>query len=108
MNDEALWKDTGSIFRPSYSATWLNCLGSLIPSQNAPDNSGMDAAVGTVFHWLIAEWQKVGRPDHWLGQVFPINNESGEVFEVECDEEMFSEAERCLDYYADLPGEVFV
>src|SRR5712671_3752588 len=105
MSEDALWEDGGSIFRPSYSATWLNCLGSLHPSRFARDNAGEDAAIGTVFHWLMAEWQTNGRPDHWLGQIFPVEKEDrSEVFNVECDEEMFHYGQECLDYYADLPG----
>lgn len=105
---DALWEDGVSIFRPSYSATWLNCSGSLLPSRYARDNAGWDAAVGTVFHWLMAEWQTNGRPDDWLGKFFTVVKEDrSEAFEIECDEEMFVEGQRCLDRYADIPGDRF-
>lgn len=110
MSEDALWEDQGSVFRPSYSATWLNCLGALIPSQNASDNSGEEAAIGTVFHWLMAEWQTTGqRPDSWLGQVFPVEKEDkSEMFQVVCDEDMFYYGQQCLDRYAHLRGEMFI
>lgn len=108
MSDDALWQDTGSIFRPSYSATWLNCLGSLHPSRHAKDTAGIDAAVGTVFHSMMAEWQVNGRPDHWLGRIETIVSEDLlQTFQVEIDEEMFYYGDICLRYYADIPGERF-
>lgn len=108
MSEDALWEDSGSIFRPSYSATWLNCLGSLHPSRHASDTAGIDAAVGTVFHSLMAEWQSNGRPDTWLGRVETIVSEDlTKSFEVEVDEEMFYYGDVCLRYYEDIPGERF-
>jgi hypothetical protein len=89
------------LFRPSYSATTLNCPGSLRASLDAPDTAGYDAAVGTVFHELIAHWQLVGRrPGYLLGQTRSIQGH-----EVQFDEEMFTFAAECLDHYARLPGE---
>jgi hypothetical protein len=109
VSEDALWEDGGSIFRPSYSATWLNCLGALQPSRWAPDTAGIDAAIGTVFHSLIAEWQMAGRPDHWLGSVIEITNEAAtKTFQVEVDEEMFYHGENCLRYYEDIPGDRFI
>jgi Casjensviridae exonuclease len=106
--DDRLWEDgSTSVFRPSYSATSLNCAGSLIPSMRAADTAGYDAAVGTVFHEVIAEWQLKGRPDHWLGDHRTIVN-GDQTFDVEIDEEMFVHAEECLRRVADIPGDRYV
>lgn len=109
MSGDDLWEDQGSLFRPSYSATWLNCLGALRPSISAADNAGYEAAVGTVFHWLIADWQENGRPSNWLGTVLQVEKEWGDGhFDVEVDEDMFYYAEECLDRYSSIPGDRFV
>lgn len=109
MSDEALWQDAGSIFRPSYSATWLFCAGALIPSIGAKDTAGYDAAVGTVFHKVMAQWLVYGRPDDWLNRKFVIEKEDySEKFEIEVDEDMFSFGEQCLASIADIPGVMYV
>ena len=103
-DDNALWQDAGSVFRPSYSSTWMNCAGSLRPSQFAADSAGIDAAVGTVFHWLMAAWQTDGQPD-WLDNVFTVDKEDGsERFEITIDEDMFVHGAECLARFADVPG----
>lgn len=116
MSDDVLWEDDlehsgHSIFRPSYSATFLNCEGSLIPGLNADDFAGYDAAVGTVFHEIMAEWQANGRPDNELGQLRTIINQhkdgSQDIFNVVIDEDMFSFGEECLRRYEDIPGDRF-
>lgn len=108
MSGDDLWEDQGSIFRPSYSATWLNCLGALRPSLQARDNAGYDAAVGTVFHWLIAEYQQHGRPNNWFGMVLEVDKEDGsEVFNVTVDDDMFYYADECLERYSIIPGDRF-
>jgi hypothetical protein len=108
VSDDRLWEDgQASIFRPSYSATSLFCAGSLIPSITAEDTAGYEAAEGTVFHELIAEWQLNGRPDDWLGEKRTIIN-GNEVFTIEIDEEMYVHAEECLRRTADIPGDRYV
>lgn len=107
MSDR-LWEDgKTSVFRPSYSATSLFCAGSLIPSMTAADSAGWEAAEGTVFHELIAEWQTTARPDYLLGTRRSIQN-GDQVFEIEITEEMFLNAEECLRRYADTPGDRYV
>lgn len=109
MSDDVLWEDGNSVFRPSYSDTWLNCAGALRPSQFAKDTAGIDAAIGTVFHWLMADWLQHGRPDSWLGQVMTVErNDGSEPFLITVDEEMFIYGEDCLAYVAPLKGDVFV
>lgn len=104
MSDDRLWEDgQASIFRPSYSATSLFCAGSLIPSMTAEDTAGIEAAVGTVFHNLIAEWQLNGRPDYLLGQKVTVAD-----FQIEIDDEMFVHADECLRRFGDFPGDRFV
>lgn len=98
------------VFRPSYSATTLGCPGSLRPSMAIPDTAGYDAAVGTVFHELIATWQKTHvAPYELLGQTRTITKpQTGEQFHVVVDEDMFTYGQECLDRYMHIPGERFV
>jgi hypothetical protein len=100
MSDDVLWEK--SAFRPSYSATWLYCAGSLLPSLAAEDTAGREAAVGTIFHELMVYWAEKGRPDDWLGEHRDI-----EGFDVEVDEDMFSFGEECFRRYEDIPGDRF-
>ena len=102
MSEDRLWEEPVQVkFRPSYSATSLNCPGSLLASLSAPDTSGAAAAEGTLFHRLIAEWQLSGeRPLYLAGQEFEIDGHT-----VAVDEEMFTHAETCLEHYADIPGQ---
>jgi len=92
-----------SVFRPSYSATSLFCAGSLLPSMTADDKAGYEAAEGTVFHELIAEWQLRGRPDHWMGQTREIDGHTVEIVE-----EMYVHAEECLSRVHGIPGDRYV
>lgn len=107
MSDTLQESNGHSIFAPSYSATFLNCAGSLIPSIAAEDNAGWEAAEGTVFHDLINEWQNYGRPDDWLGDIKIITKKNGDIFSIEVVEDMFSYAEICLEKYKDIPGDRF-
>jgi hypothetical protein len=101
VSDDRLWEEPVQVkFRPSYSATSLNCPGSLLASLAAPDSSGVEAAVGTLFHRLIAEWQLTGiRPDHLVGQEFVIDGHL-----VAVDDEMLVHAQTCLERYEAIPG----
>lgn len=109
MSDDRLNEEpTGVVFRPSYSPTWLNCPGSLRPSINAPDNAGEDAAIGTVFHSLLAEWQLSGRPDYRLGTTELITRDDGTVYEVVINEDMFTYGQDCLDYVRDIFGDRYI
>ena len=84
-----------SVFAPSSSAMWLNCPGSLIPNLLAPDNAGEDAALGTVFHEIMEEWNRSGeRPDHLVGE--ERSAEAGGVtYLITIDEEMMEYAADC-------------
>ena len=102
MSEDRLWEEPAQVkFRPSYSATTLNCPGSLLASLAAPDVSGAAAAEGTLFHRVIAEWQLSGERPLWLvGQEFLIDGHT-----VVVDDEMFTHAQTCLERYAGIPGQ---
>lgn len=98
-----------SIFRPSYSATWLYCEDALVSGLDLPDSGGYDAAVGTVFHDLMAEWQTSGRPDYRLGTTEHLKSNDGtEEWDIVVDEDMFSFGEECLARLEEFEGERFV
>lgn len=97
-----------SIYAPSYSATWLFCSGSLIPSLLAEDKAGIDAAYGTVAHGVAETWLKLGvRPDHLIGEVERVD-EGHEVFEIEIDEVMLDYVQEYVDWCVALPGDHYV
>lgn len=97
-----------SVFAPSYSSTWLYCAGSLIPSIEAEDNAGVDAAYGTVGHGVGEVWLNSGvRPDHLIGTVEEVD-EGHEVFLIEIDETMLDYVQEYVDWCVVLPGEHFV
>lgn len=99
---DQLWEEPPQVkFRPSYSATSLNCPGSLLPSLDAPDSAGVEAAIGTVFHKLIAEWLILGFAPEWLiGESFAVSD-----YTVVINREMVVQAEECIARYQDIPGE---
>ena len=105
MAEDRLWEEPPQVkFRPSYSATSLNCPGSLLPSLDAPDSAGLEAAIGTVFHQIIAEWQVLGfAPEHRMGQAISVGD-----YTVVVDNEMFVHAEACINRYDHILGERFV
>lgn len=84
-----------SVFAPSSSSMWLNCPGSLIPNLLAPDNAGEDAALGTVFHEIMEEWNRSGeRPDHMVGE--ERSAEAGGItYLIAIDDEMMEYAADC-------------
>lgn len=84
-----------SVFAPSSSAMWLNCPGSLIPNLLAPDNAGVDAALGTVFHEIMEEWNRSGeRPDHLVGEERSAEA-GGTTYLITIDDEMMEYAADC-------------
>lgn len=105
MSDDQLWEEEPEVkFRPSYSATTLSCPGSLRPSLKARDTAGREAAEGTLFHRLIAEWQLTNaRPGYTYDHEFTIDG-----WTVKVDREMYRYAEECLARYDGLPGNRFV
>lgn len=106
LEDLRLKLDGGahSIYGPSGSPMYLNCLGSLIANLLAPDDAGIDAAYGTVGHEVTEQWLKNGAaPRDRLGsRVFVEGGEWG--FWITIDEEMLGYAEMCVDWVEWLPG----
>lgn len=96
-----------SVYGPSGSGMWLNCLGSLIPNLLASDQGGPDAAYGTVAHGVTEAWLKTGkRPDHLVGTCEFI--EAGEWgYLIEIDDVMLNYCQMCVDWVDLLPGTHF-
>lgn len=87
-----------SIFGASGSHMYLACAGSLIPNVLAHDESGPDAAYGTVAHHVTEQWLIAGRaPKHLLGTSHTVGDEFDSHHVVEIDEEMLHHAEQCVD-----------
>jgi hypothetical protein len=91
--DDTLWEDGAAVvFRPSYSPTYIYCAGSLRPSMNAIDQGSWEAAEGTVWHDLMARWQREGEPPTELqGTRWQLEGYEGEI-----DEEMFTHGAECI------------
>lgn len=94
-----------SVFSPSGSKMWLGCAGSLIPNLFAQDDSGEDAAYGTVGHMVGEEWLRSGvKPKHLLGtRQFVQAGEWGYLITV--DEVMMDYVKRYVDWCKNLPGD---
>ena len=97
-----------SVFGPSGSSMWLACPGSLIPNLLADDNSGPDAAYGTVAHGIAEQWLKSGkRPDHLIGgNEFVESGDWGHL--VWIDAEMLDYLQQYVDWVEWLPGKHYV
>lgn len=97
-----------SVFSPSGSKMWLGCSGSLIPNLFAPDDSGEDAAYGTVGHMVAELWLKSGqKPRHLLGTKQWV--EAGDWgFQIEVDEVMMDHVHRYVSWCKMLPGSHYV
>lgn len=95
MSEDNLYEEEKTVlFRPSYSATWLNCEVALLDGRYYPDSAGIDAARGTVFHDVMHEWlRSKTKPYYRLGdiaEVWPQEiAEDTKPFLIEIDEEMF-------------------
>ncbi len=97
-----------SVFAPSASKMWLYCAGSLIPNLFAPDDSGEDAAYGTVGHMVGERWLKTGKkPLYLLNKTFWVDG-GGWGFFIVVDEVMMDHVERYVRQCATLPGDHFV
>lgn len=98
-----------SVYSPSGSEMWLGCSGSLLPNIFAPDDSGVDAATGTVAHWVGEQWLDTGvRPDHLVGQKKYVPRRDQIGFLIKIDEAMLDHVERYVDWCSVLPGDHFV
>lgn len=111
MSEDNLTEEPAQVlFRPSYSATWLNCEAALLDGRFYPDSAGIEAAIGTVFHDIMNEWLVSGsKPYYRLGTVAEVwkqdaNRETDKPFLVEIDEDMFYYGAQCVRYIRNFPG----
>lgn len=96
-----------SIFSASGSGLWLHCAGGLIPNLLAKDNSGVEAAEGTVAHGCGETWLKVGKkPKHLIGTKQTVKN-GGVDYTIEITAEMLNYVQEYVDWCAWLPGQHF-
>jgi len=97
-----------SVFSPSGSKMWMGCSGSLIPNIYAEDDSGEDAAYGTVGHSVGEKWlKKKRRPTELVGTTEVVVN-GGVPYEIEIDDDMLDHVRRYVDWCEFLPGQHFV
>lgn len=97
-----------SIFSASGSGLWMNCPGGLIPNLLAPDNSGKDAAEGTVAHAVGEQWLRTGKmPKNLIGTTQTVKN-GGVSYDIEVTHEMVNYVQEYVDACAWLPGKHFI
>jgi hypothetical protein len=115
VSEDNLYDEPNEVlFRPSYSATFLHCEAALLDGRFYPDSSGIEAAIGTVFHDLMQEWLITGKePAHRLGTIAEVWKQDADrikdkPFLVEVDSEMFFYGQQCLDFAGRFRGERFV
>lgn len=97
-----------SVFAPSASKMWLYCAGALIPNLFAPDDSGEDAAYGTVGHMVGEVWLKTGKkPLHLLNKTYWVDG-AGWGFFIVVDEVMLDHVERYVKWCRRTEGAQFV
>lgn len=86
----------------------MHCSGGLIPNLLAPDDSGEEAAEGTVAHGVGDEWLSTSvKPVHLSGTWQTIK-ESGKEYSIEITAEMFHYIQEYFDWCSLLPGDHFV
>lgn len=97
-----------SVYGPSGSAMYLHCAGSLIPNLLAPDDSGEDAAYGTVAHSVTEVWATQGRKaaKALIGTTQTVRN-GGVDYVIEIDDDMLVHVRSCIDWVEFEPGEHF-
>lgn len=97
-----------SIFSASGSHLWANCAGGLIPNILAPDDAGVEAAEGTVAHWVAETWQKDGvRPKRLIGTIKTVKN-GRHSFDIEITHEMLRHVQRYVMRTFEVDGDKFV
>lgn len=85
---------------------FLACPGSLIPNLLAKDDSGFDAAWGSVAHSVTEEWLNTGRaPEHLVGTRKIVGDDVETWHVIDIDEAMLEAAEQCVDRCEWVPGE---
>ncbi len=87
-----------SAFSPSGSKMWLTCSGSLIPNILAGDQSGEEAAEGSVAHHVAEQWLSTGRrPKKMIGEIVEQDG-----FEIEVTDEMMAYVGDYVDWCEEL------
>lgn len=88
----------------------MNCEAALLDGRFYPDSAGIDAARGTVFHDVMAEWltSKV-KPYYRLGDIAEVwpqdaNLKTDKPFLIEIDEEMFYHGRKCVRFLKQFKG----
>lgn len=87
---------------------YLHCAGSLIPNLLAPDDSGEDAAYGTVAHSVTEVWATKGKKaaKALVGTTHKITNGGVDYF-ITVDHNMLMHVQSCIDWVEFEPGEHF-
>lgn len=105
---ESLKNGDHSIFSASGSGLWMNCAGGLLANLLAPDNSGAEAAEGTVAHGVGEQWLKTKKkPKHLVGTKQHVVN-GGVSYEIEITDEMLNYVQEYFDMCDWLPGQHFI
>ena len=105
---EALKNGEHSIFSASGSAMSLGCSGSLIPNILAEDQSGIEAAEGTVAHMVGETWLRANKKPRHLLNTTQIVKAKPQPFEILITHEMFDQVQRYVDWCWSLEGTHYV
>lgn len=93
MSEEFEWQESDGAhaeYGPSKASMYLRCLGSINAERGLPDDSGFEAAQGTVFHEYAEMCLKFGLdPDDFeIGTEHVLTNGVGTKWTVQYDQEM--------------------
>lgn len=97
-----------SIFSASGSAMSLGCSGSLIPNLLSPDDSGAEAAEGTVAHGVAETWLRTTKKPKHLLNTTQVVAAKPNPFEVLITHEMLDQVQRYVDWCWSLPGTHYI
>ena len=97
--------DGHALFAPSAAPMWLRCPGSLLLRASTGDNAGIDAAMGTVAHWVAETWAKAGERPEWLVGVSRVATAGGNRYEFTIDDEMLNYVGLFVEWCAEVPGD---
>lgn len=105
---ESLKDGDHSIFSASGSGLWMHCAGGLLANLLLPDNSGEEAAEGTVAHSVGELWLRTRRkPLHLVGSWQTVKN-GGVTYRIKITIEMLGYVEEYFDWCSWQPGDHYV
>jgi hypothetical protein len=105
---ESLKNGAHSIFSASGSPLWLNCSGGLIANILAKDDSGVDAAEGTVAHGVCELWLRTDKkPKQLVGTRQRVKN-GDEWHVIEITDTMLDYCQMYVDACDWIPGEHYI